>query len=259
MCCSRHSPPYARSNSLTSFATRFHSSRIPRCSRLCSLSSPLGPLFISAVRNGVTREFEDASDVWSRTLESREASRTRSQSGPSARKKPSQLFLPSTTTITHTSPTPAQLESIASSPPNVPPPVLASYPPLAVFTNALLSALNGLRLLAPASLLHDLLNALDGALARATTSLLSYMRASADDRNNSTTTPSAEEKKREEDVVRAVGTVYVKVFIPFVRRALVEGVYGIKVGDLQAKSEMIEDLRRAVEELQGQLEENVDA
>ncbi|KAI9067196.1 Dor1-domain-containing protein [Trametes sanguinea] len=167
----------------------------------------LGPLFISAVRNGVTREFEDASDVWSRTLESREASRTRSQSGPSARKKPSQLFLPAASTTTHTFPTAAQLESLASSPPNVPPPILASYTPLAVYTNALLSALNGLRLLAPASLLHDLLTALDGALARATTSLLSYMRASADDRNNSTTTPSAEEKKREEDVVRAVGTV----------------------------------------------------
>ncbi|OSD01173.1 Dor1-domain-containing protein [Trametes coccinea BRFM310] len=218
----------------------------------------LGPLFIAAVRKGMTREFEDATDTWTRTFESEEASRTRTRSGPSARKKPSQLFLPATTASAHALPTPAQLELIASSPPNVPPPILASYPLLAVYTNALLSTLNGLRLLAPASLLHDLLSALDTTLTRATATLLAYVRSSADDRNNSTAALKAEEMKREEDIVRAVGSVYVKVFVPFVRRALVEGVYGVKMDDIKTRPEMGADLKRALEELQGRLEDGVD-
>ena len=32
--------------------------------------------------------------------------------------------------------------------------------------------------------------------------------------------------------MKAVGTVYVKVFVPFVRRALVEGVYGVTMSEV---------------------------
>ncbi|KAH9885377.1 Dor1-like family-domain-containing protein, partial [Cubamyces lactineus] len=192
----------------------------------------LGPLFVSAVRKGVTREFEDATNAWAKTLEAEDTSKSRPRSGPSARKKPSQLFLPPGTTSSPPIPTAAQLAALASAAPNVPPPILASYPPLAIYTNALLSALNGLRLLAPAALLDDLRVALDSALARGTDSLLAYIRSVPEEWSNGpATTASQEEAKREDEVVRAAGTVYAKVFVPFLRRALVEGVYGVKVQD----------------------------
>ncbi|KAI8980583.1 Dor1-domain-containing protein [Trametes punicea] len=218
----------------------------------------LGPLFVSAVYRGVTHEFEVATDAWSKALEAEETStsRARTRSGPSARRKPSQLFLSSTATTTQPPvPTPSQLALIASAAPNVPPPILASYPPLAVYTNALLTALNGLRLLAPASLLHDLLSALDSGLARATSSLLVYMRAIVEEPSHSTASASAEETKREDDIARAAGTVYMKVFVPFVRRALVEGVYGVRADGAQGQVEMGEELKRALEDLGRRLED----
>ncbi|KAI0370088.1 Dor1-domain-containing protein [Pilatotrama ljubarskyi] len=193
----------------------------------------LGPLFTSAVQRGVTREFEDATDSWLKTLESENPSKGRSRAG-SSRKKPSQLFL-SSSSAAPPIPTPAQLSAIASAAPNVPPPILASYPPLALYTNALLSAMNGLRLLAPASLLHDLLLSLEAGLTRGANALLTYARGTAEYRSNGATTASAEERKREEDIVRAVGTVYAKVFVPFLRRALVEGVYGIKEAESEGE------------------------
>ncbi|CDO77276.1 hypothetical protein BN946_scf184753.g26 [Trametes cinnabarina] len=219
----------------------------------------LGPLFVSAVRSGVTREFEDATDAWSETLEPEDTSRTRTRAGPSVRKKPSQLFTSSTSATAHHIPTATQLESIASGPPNVPPPILGSYPPLVVYTNALLSTLNGLRLLAPASLLHDLLAALDSALARASRSLVAYMRAFADELSNGSSNASAEEIRREKEVVRAVGTVYSKMLVPFVRRALVEGLYGVKMDVIAAELEMREELKQALEELEGRSEDGAEA
>ncbi|KAI0352265.1 Dor1-domain-containing protein [Trametes cingulata] len=213
----------------------------------------LGPLFTTAVQHGVTREFEDAADSWCKALESEDMPKARSRSGSSARKKPSQLFL-SSSAAAPPIPTPAQLSAIASAAPNVPPPILASYPPLALYTNALLSALNGLRLLAPTSLLYDLLSSLDTTLAHGATALLTYARTATNDRSNGTTTASAEEAKREEEVVRAVGTVYARVFVPFLRRALVEGVYGVKETGSEGGVEMSEELRRALKEMDEWLE-----
>jgi len=40
-------------------------------------------------------------------------------------------------------------------------------------------------------------------------------------------------KVKEEEVMRAAGTVFVSVFVPFVRRALVEGVYGVKMMEVE--------------------------
>ncbi|KAI0673980.1 Dor1-like family-domain-containing protein [Trametes maxima] len=210
----------------------------------------LGPLFVHAVRVGVTREFNDATDSWSSALELDDPSKPRSRSTSSARKKPSRTFLPPSVTAAPPLPTPTQLSAIASSAPNTPPALLAAYPPLAIYTNALLSTLNGLRLLAPASLLRDLLAALDAALARGATDLLAYARSVVlSDRTNGATTASADEAKREEDVVRAVGVAYTKVFVPFLRRALVEGVYGVKAGGEESGVEVNEELRRALDEV----------
>ena len=62
---------------------------------------------------------------------------------------------------------------------HMPPQALVVYPPIAILANALLAALNGLRLLAPAALLGDLANALDASLAKAFGTLLEAPRVEA--------------------------------------------------------------------------------
>jgi len=62
---------------------------------------------------------------------------------------------------------------------HMPPQGLAVYPPVAVFANALLAALNGLRLLAPVALLGDLTNTLDASLAKGCDTLLAAPREEA--------------------------------------------------------------------------------
>ncbi|KAI0706262.1 Dor1-domain-containing protein [Cerioporus squamosus] len=186
----------------------------------------LAPLFVAAVRKGVTREFEQATEAWCRAIDSEDASKSRSKS---LRKKPSQFLLAPALASSPPLPTDAQLSAIASAAANAPPTILVSYPPLALYTNALLTALNGLRLLAPAQLLGDLLVVLERSLAHGAIMLLVCARSASDERANGSL--NDEDAKREEDAVRAAGTVYIKIFVPFMRRALVEGVYGVKMDE----------------------------
>ncbi|KAI1791979.1 Dor1-domain-containing protein [Ganoderma leucocontextum] len=189
----------------------------------------LAPLFTTAVRKGVTREFEDATDAWCDAIDSEDTSKARSRTGPPARRKASQFLLAPAAASSPPVPTDAQLSGFASAAANTPPAILASYPPLALYTNAILTALNGLRLLAPASLLSELLVALERSLAHGAIMLLVLARSATEERSSGSS--NADDAKREEDVVRAAGFVYVKVFVPFVRRALLEGVYGVKTGE----------------------------
>ncbi|KAF8492958.1 Dor1-domain-containing protein [Russula emetica] len=92
---------------------------------------------------------------------------------------------------------------------HMPPQALAVYPPIAILANALLAALNGLRLLAPVALLGDLANALDASLAKAFGTLLEAPRVEA----------------------REAATAFLRLLVPFVRKGLIEGVYGSSVGD----------------------------
>ncbi|KAH9854388.1 Dor1-domain-containing protein [Lenzites betulinus] len=226
----------------------------------------LGPLFITAVLKGITREFEEATDAWSKSLSASSApqARARPRSASSARKRPTQLFLSPSAASASTPPipTPAQLSAIASGPPNAPPPVLASYPPLGVYTNALLTALNGLRLLAPSELLHDLLRALDSALSRGAAELSEYARAAVvvEAKSNGATTASVEEARRDREVVGAVRAVYARVFVPFMRRALAEGVYGVKVDGTLGEAEVAVggELARTLKELEAETQESGD-
>ena len=102
---------------------------------------------------------------------------------------------------------------------HMPPQALVVYPPVAVLANALLAALNGLWLLAPVALLGDLASALDVALAEAAGALL--------------------EGPREE--ARGAGKAFVKLLVPFVKRGLIEGVYGSDVGDVPP-GEVLQDM-----------------
>ena len=128
---------------------------------------------------------------------------------------------------------------LAQGPPHIPPQILASYPPVAEYTNALLSILNGLRLLAPTSIIFGLVRFLDDdVLFQSGEAVLAYVKAycveNRDAPNGVGSTDAAKrseesEKEYQRRVVMAVGEVFFKVFVPFVRRALVEGVYSTKL------------------------------
>ncbi len=112
---------------------------------------------------------------------------------------------------------------------HLPPQALVVYPPITILANALLAALNGLRLLAPAALLGDLADALDASLAKAFGMLLEAPRVE----------------------VRGAATASWQLLVPFVRKGLIEGVYGSSVGDVppsEALQEMVEKMNVWVNE-----------
>ncbi|KZT08821.1 Dor1-domain-containing protein [Laetiporus sulphureus 93-53] len=203
----------------------------------------LAPIFVDAVRSGVKKEFEEATKGWSERL------RSCTESGTNGFKAnlttSSQILVASTSLASPPLPTKAQLNTITSGPPNVPPPILVSYPPLAIYTNAFLTALNGLRMLAPVELLDDLLGTLERSLAEGLTKVLALAR---DKLSAAEQHPKGgeEEERKDLEVVRAAGMVYVEVFVPFLRRALVEGVYGVVMKDKEIP--MGKELRDTLEE-----------
>ncbi|GBE77340.1 Dor1-domain-containing protein [Sparassis crispa] len=168
----------------------------------------LAPLFVDAVRRGVTKELENAANGWCDLL--------KSSSPP--------YLVASAALVAPPLPSQIQLQALVSGPANVPPPILISYPPLATYTNAVLTALNGLRLMAPVELLDDLSSSLEDALARGGAALLEFARKRKG--------KLGEKDKKELDRLRAAGTIYVTIFVPFLRRALVEGVYGVVMADV---------------------------
>ena len=102
---------------------------------------------------------------------------------------------------------------------HMPPQGLVVYTPVAVLANGLLAALNGLRFLAPVALVGDLASGLDGSLAKTAGALL--------------------EAPREE--ARGAAKAFVRLSVPFVRRGLIEVVYGSDIRDVPP-SEALEDM-----------------
>jgi len=158
-------------------------------------------LFGDAVKEIVGREIREAGSKWSDSVKS------------AGRKQEPEEWLINSELVN--SPPTGTLSLDA--PAHVPPQILASYPPIAEYTNALLTTLNGLRLLAPVKIIGDLVMVLDKVLADSATVFLRHVQA------------SGVKQETSEEVARAAGQVFVRVFVPFVRRALVEGVYGIKI------------------------------
>jgi hypothetical protein len=106
---------------------------------------------------------------------------------------------------------------------HIPPQELVFYPPIATLANVLLAALNGLRLLAPAALLGDLTKALDASLSKAFGTLLEGPR----------------------DEAQGAATAFLRLLVPFVRKGLIEGVYGSRVGNMppgEALQEILEKM-----------------
>ncbi|KAG6841725.1 hypothetical protein C0991_007611 [Blastosporella zonata] len=153
----------------------------------------------------------------------------------SSEKKPSEWLV--TVSAMESPPAPAQ----AQTPSHIPPQMLAAYPPLARYTNALLGVLNALRLFAPLGIMHELVGLFDAALRTAGEELVEYLRGFVEN--------GKEDGDRESRVSRAVGEAYFKVLVPFVRRALAEGVYGVEIAKLgEAGGEGEETLRSVGEE-----------
>ena len=198
----------------------------------------IGGLFEDAVRTSVTKGFHEARDKFILSISS--ASPTVLSISPSS----------SSATATGPSsanePNPDALRLDTAVPPHVPPHILTSHKPTAIYTNDLLTTLNGLRLLAPKNLYRDLLVELDKSLDESgvvfidviTTTPLSVSSSSPVTTTTAPSSPStaapqgklskevAEERGKRARV--CLGTMFVNVFVPFIRRALVEGVYGFE-------------------------------
>ena len=158
----------------------------------------LPPLFEDAVHSRVSGEFFRAAEDFVRTPETGWAA-------VGAPRRDSRTVSGTTSGVLH-----------------VPPHALVVYPPVAVLANALLATLNGLRLLAPAALLHDLAHALDAALAKACHTLLEAPREQA----------------------RGAATAFARDLVPFVRKGLVEGVYGSSLADVPPNEELREMMEK---------------
>ena len=184
----------------------------------------VGGLFEDAVRKSVVKGFHDARDRFIYSVSSA---------------SPAALSISTSTTSTG-SPSAsepnldaAQLDT--TNPPHVPPYILTSHKPTAIYANDLLTTLNGLRLLAPKNLYRDLLTELDKSLDESGTTFIDVITTTPLTISSSvaiTTSPPSSSAAKEEAEEKGkklrvyLGSLFVNVFVPFVRRALVEGVYG---------------------------------
>ncbi|KZT22621.1 Dor1-domain-containing protein [Neolentinus lepideus HHB14362 ss-1] len=177
----------------------------------------LAPIFHEEVKSGVAEGFGEAGASFTRTVKA------------SSSQSPSRWLV--SASAASNPPTPPPEYDIETSPPHAAPHVLVPYPPIALYANALLTTLNGLRLLAPQDLLPDAVEALDNTLTGSCEAFLQLAEMNGDHGD------------REGAVVRAAAQVFGQVFVPFVRRALIEGVYGAKVrGDWEVSGRLKERL-----------------
>ena len=190
----------------------------------------IGGLFEDAVRTSVTKGFHNARDKFINSVSSA---------------SPTALSISSTVSSSTHEPNLDAVQLDTTNPPHVPPHILTSHKPTAIYANDLLTTLNGLRLLAPKNLYRDLLTELDKSLDESGTTFIDVITttpltiSSSAPTSSSSPTPgtsqgkmSKEEAEEKGKKVRVyLGSLFVKVFVPFVRRALVEGVYGFEGED----------------------------
>ncbi|PFH48410.1 hypothetical protein AMATHDRAFT_123958, partial [Amanita thiersii Skay4041] len=198
--------------------------------------SMLSGIGMDAIQHIVTKELADIGHRWARRVRKsgltsldEDRRRDRTSLKPSKRRVQD---LPSTWLVTSAvvvkPPLPSIENNITMLPSNIPPQILASYPPLAALTNALMNILNALRQLAPLDLFTPLNKALEeNALSVAGESLLEYIKQVVKNPSD-----DVEIATKESKVARAAGQVYFNILVPFVMRAFMEGVYGVRVQDI---------------------------
>ncbi|KAM6498766.1 Dor1-like family domain containing protein [Amanita muscaria] len=179
----------------------------------------------------ITRGLNDISRRWSRRmrkagLSDTDKERKRDRTSLIGIKKIRIQELPTAWLVVSSAATSPPLPPAPDSAPNIPPQLLASYPPLAAFTNALMDVLNGLRLLAPIKVYGAVKRVLEeDTLATCGEAMLEYIKQVV---GSSGSGEGDEGGTNERKVAVATGRVYFEVLVPFVRRALIEGVYGVK-------------------------------
>jgi len=248
-----------------------------------------GGLFSTAILSIVRRDFRAVVEKWENRLgsaygasmssSSRNASASTSRRAIGLAKLPSNWLVSPSAVDTPPLP-PSKQTSEEIGPVHIPPQLLASYPPLAQLTNAVLGVFNGLRLVVPRGNgdsplsvegIYMLLELLDNIiLSQCSTGLLNYLQFVVKWLREDGNDISDEEKKAKENergLVVAVGRAFFEVFVAFVRRALVEGVYAFQLEDViqGAKGEIgkswVENKKlfeTVVMELSGEKEEEED-
>jgi len=206
-----------------------------------------GGLFSNAILSIVRRDFETVVEKWENRLGSVYGASISSNTRNASRRTIGLAKLPSNWLVSpsavDTPPLPPSSGEIG--PAHIPPQLLASYPPLAHLTNAVLGVFNGLRLVVPRGNgdsplsvegIYMLLELLDNIiLSQCSAGLLNYLQVVVKWLREDDNDISNEEKKARENergLVVAVGRAFFEVFVAFVRRGLVEGVYGFQLEDV---------------------------
>lgn len=191
--------------------------------------SILAGITLDAVERVIRRELNDVGRRWVRRLRKAGLSSSdkdrRDRSSLISIKKVRVQEFPSTwlvvSSAAHNPPLPSIEANVSAVAPHVPPQMLVSYPPFAALTNALMNVLNGLRLLAPIDLFGALKAVVDEEiLATGGEAMLEYIKQVVG--------TCGDGEEGEIKVAKVAGRVYFEVLAPFVRRALIEGVYGVQ-------------------------------
>ena len=213
-----------------------------------------GGLFSTAILSIVSRDFKAVAKKWegrlgsaygaSMSSSSRNASASTSRRTIGLAKLPSNWLVSPPAVDTPPLP-PLKQKSEEIGPAHIPPQLLASYPPVAQLTNAVLAVFNGLRLVVPRGNgdsplsvegIYKLLELLDNIiLSQCSTGLLNYLQFVVKwlrEDGNDISDEEEKAKENERGLVIAVGRAFFEVFVAFVRRALVEGVYGFQLEDV---------------------------
>ncbi|KAG1742747.1 Dor1-like family-domain-containing protein [Suillus paluster] len=112
-----------------------------------------------------------------------------------------------------------------SNAPHSPPQVLTAFPPLAKILNAYIRVLNRLRMLAPVDALSGIVDGAEECLANAGHGLLQYSR---DWQGGDA---------KEIQILQAAGAAYTRVLVPWLQRAIVEGVFSASLQDRQSAAD----------------------
>lgn len=189
----------------------FNSSRI-KLVRIQDFRALLSPLISRSVISGFVRDVRlGAEHEWSGVLAKHVTNKPKAST-------------PSIWLVATPNSVPA-FKTLALSPSNAshsPPQVLTAFPPLAKMLNAYIRALNRLRMLAPVDALWGVVDGAEECLANTGHSLLQYAK---DWRGGDA---------KEIQILQAAGAAYTRVLVPWLQRAIVEGVFSASLEDRQS-------------------------
>ncbi|KAG6820148.1 hypothetical protein H0H93_004730 [Arthromyces matolae] len=142
------------------------------------------------------------------------AEKRKSRTGAVNDQKPPSQWLISSQTLSLTTKSASSTSISTSTPPHIPPTQLTTYPPLARFTNSILGVLNALRLLAPLGVMKEVMDVLDGRLAREGEELMGYLGVWYGEREEKKNGGDKEKAVEEGKIAKEVGEAYFGILVP---------------------------------------------